>query len=98
MATKRAHFPTEEPSEVNNQSDLERMNEKLEEHEDSSDKSDHNGETPTPAAARKKSGAGNDAPADNKLETLGTNDKYEITEDDCYEELGYCFPKWKKWY
>ncbi|KAI7530050.1 MFS transporter [Hortaea werneckii] len=98
MATRHAHFGTEEPSEVNNQSDLERMNEKLEEHEDSSDKSDNNGETPIPAAARKKSGAGNDAPADNKLETLGTNDKYEITEDDCYEELGYCFPKWKKWY
>ncbi|KAI7369692.1 MFS transporter [Hortaea werneckii] len=97
MATRHAHFPTEEPSEVNNQSDLERMNEKLEEHEDSSDKSDHNGDTPT-SAARKKSGAANDAPPDNKLETLGTNDKYEITEDDCYEELGYCFPKWKKWY
>ncbi|OQO08785.1 hypothetical protein B0A48_05675 [Cryoendolithus antarcticus] len=26
------------------------------------------------------------------------NDKYEITEDDCYDELGYSFPKWKKWY
>ncbi|KAF2857373.1 multidrug transporter [Piedraia hortae CBS 480.64] len=32
------------------------------------------------------------------LEKLGTNDKYEITEDDCYEELGFCFPSWKKWY
>jgi MFS family permease len=32
------------------------------------------------------------------LEKLGTYDKYEITEDDCYDELGYSFPKWKKWY
>lgn len=30
------------------------------------------------------------------LEKLGTCDKYEITEDDCYDELGYSFPKWKK--
>ncbi|CAH0057607.1 unnamed protein product [Clonostachys solani] len=32
------------------------------------------------------------------IEKLGTHDKYEITEDDCYEELGYCFPWIKKWY
>lgn len=24
-------------------------------------------------------------------------DKVELTEDDCYEELGFCFPAWKKW-
>lgn len=36
--------------------------------------------------------------AQNKLEQLGTYDKYEITEDDCYEELGYSWPNWKKWY
>ncbi|KAF2725707.1 putative MFS multidrug transporter [Polychaeton citri CBS 116435] len=36
--------------------------------------------------------------AQNKLEQLGTYDKYEITEDDCYEELGYSWPTWKKWY
>lgn len=27
----------------------------------------------------------------------GTYDRYEITEEDCYEELGFCFPTWKKW-
>jgi len=27
----------------------------------------------------------------------GTYDRYEITEEDCYEELGFCFPSWKKW-
>jgi len=32
------------------------------------------------------------------LEKLGSNDKYEITEDDCYDELGFSFPTWKKWY
>ena len=26
------------------------------------------------------------------------SDKYEITEDDCYDELGFSFPNWKKWY
>ncbi|KAH0841884.1 hypothetical protein AYO21_03138 [Fonsecaea monophora] len=26
-----------------------------------------------------------------------TFDKIEITEEDCYSELGYAFPEWKKW-
>lgn len=26
-----------------------------------------------------------------------TFDKIEITEEDCYSELGYSYPKWKKW-
>jgi multidrug resistance protein len=33
-----------------------------------------------------------------EIEKTGTNDKIELTEDDCYEELGYCFPAWKKWW
>ena len=32
------------------------------------------------------------------IEKLGTNDKYEITEEDCYEELGFGFSDKKKWY
>ena len=28
---------------------------------------------------------------------LGNDDKYEITEDDCPDELGFAYPKWKKW-
>lgn len=32
------------------------------------------------------------------LKELGTNDKYEITEEDCYNELGFKYPTWKKWY
>lgn len=30
-------------------------------------------------------------------ETHGTYDRYEITEEDCYDELGFCFPSWRKW-
>lgn len=30
-------------------------------------------------------------------EKYGTYDRYEITEEDCYEELGFNFPTWKKW-
>ena len=29
-------------------------------------------------------------------EKYGTYDRYEITEEDCYDELGFCFPTWKK--
>jgi MFS family permease len=32
------------------------------------------------------------------LEKLAPDDKYELTEDDCYSELGFCFPTAKKWY
>ena len=31
-------------------------------------------------------------------EKYGTYDRYEITEEDCYDELGFSFPTWKKWY
>jgi MFS family permease len=31
------------------------------------------------------------------LDRPGTYDKIEITEEDCYNELGYSFPEWKKW-
>jgi len=26
-----------------------------------------------------------------------TDEMIELTEADCYEELGFCFPTWKKW-
>lgn len=32
-----------------------------------------------------------------ELDRPDTYDKIEITEDDCYEELGFSFPTWKKW-
>lgn len=27
----------------------------------------------------------------------GVAEKRELREDECYEKLGYCWPKWKKW-
>jgi hypothetical protein len=32
-----------------------------------------------------------------KVEKAGTYDKIELTEDMCYDELGYSYPSWKKW-
>ncbi|OHE93743.1 major facilitator superfamily transporter [Colletotrichum orchidophilum] len=98
----------EEPPQVINQADLKVANEKLE----SRDEGNVNGDTSASDTAASKEHDqtidhsehlnGNGAPNGNgngaKLEKLGTHDKYEITEDDCYEELGFCFPKWKKWY
>ena len=33
-----------------------------------------------------------------KKEELGVADEYEITEEDCIDELGFSYPNWKKWY
>lgn len=33
-----------------------------------------------------------------KKAELGNDDKIEITEEDCMDELGFSFPSWKKWY
>lgn len=85
MAERRAHFG-EEPVERQEPLDLEATNEKLEE-----EKSEGVGSESDEAA---HDASGNAA----KLDKLGSNDKYEITEDDCYDELGYSFPAWKKWY
>ncbi len=30
-------------------------------------------------------------------EKVGTYDKIELTEDMCYDELGFSFPSWRKW-
>ena len=30
-------------------------------------------------------------------ESPDSDDRIEITEEDCYDELGFCFPTWKKW-
>jgi len=93
MATtkKTTHFAEDTP-QVLNQADLDLANEKLEEQEkidnDASSKEDNIAGSP----ADEQDGKGA------KLEKLGTYDKYEITEDDCYDELGFSFPTWKKWY
>ncbi|EWY99781.1 hypothetical protein FOYG_03729 [Fusarium oxysporum NRRL 32931] len=77
------HF-SDDPPQVINPEDLHVANSRLQQNLDGS--TDHSGDERTHNA----NGAG--------LEKLGTYDKYEITEDDCYDELGYSFPKWKKWY
>jgi hypothetical protein len=30
--------------------------------------------------------------------TVREDEKIEIAEEDCYDELGYSYPSWKKWY
>lgn len=92
----QTHFSEEAP-QVINQKDLQLANEKLKQSE--SGGIAHTGE------GSGTTGSGDDAssPTDPNgngagLEKLGTYDKYEITEDDCYDELGYCFPTWKKWF
>jgi len=89
-AKKGAHFG-EDPPQVLNQADLERANEKLEEQE-AKEKDDGSKD-----GSPDRSG-GADGANGSKLEKLGTYDKYELTEDDCYDELGFSFPNWKKWY
>lgn len=94
------HF-SEEPARVLNQADLDEANAKLHE------KSSQDGEESNTSRANGANGASNGATNGSNnvngqngagLEKLGTYDKYEITEDDCYDELGYKFPTWKKWY
>ncbi|KAJ6092833.1 Major facilitator superfamily domain general substrate transporter [Penicillium sp. IBT 16267x] len=55
----------------------------------------------------KKAERGDDAHAENASESdqisreytpkIEKSGKRELTEDDCYEKLGFCFPTWKKW-
>ncbi|CAK4012316.1 major facilitator superfamily transporter [Lecanosticta acicola] len=100
MPSKHTHFP-EEPPQVMDHADLDRANEKLHDAADDSSKDGSDARHHRPA-----DGTTTTDHIDNKesrgdganLEKLGTYDKYELTEDDCYEELGFCFPTWKKWY
>lgn len=78
------HF-SEDPPQIINQADLERANERL---ENTAAARGENSSSDTPIAG----GNGQN------LEKIGTYDKYEITEDDCYDELGFNFSKAKKWY
>lgn len=89
-----AHF-ADEPAQVMGNSDLERANEKLEHHDNVDDEKASSNDDDNIAAETRES---RDPNSNNNLEKLGTYDKYEITEDDCYDELGYSFPAWKKWY
>ncbi|PNH38346.1 hypothetical protein VD0004_g8480 [Verticillium dahliae] len=90
----RTHF-TEEPPEVIPQASLDRA---FTQNADGtvSEKPDERNSHST--SDNDEAGAAGAGGRNGNLEKLGTNDKYEITEDDCYEELGYSFPNWKKWY
>lgn len=90
-APHHTHF-SEDPPQVLNQRDLDLANERL------NANGSQGGEGSSTDNIEKQEDINLPTSTDNKLEKLGTYDKYEITEDDCYEELGYCFPKWKKWY
>ncbi|KAG5917702.1 hypothetical protein E4U61_002476 [Claviceps capensis] len=93
----QTHF-SEDPPQVMNQRDLEFANEKLKRVE-----TQQNGQARDEATGSADGTESAQTPADANangapLEKLGTYDKYEITEDDCYSELGYSFSNWKKWY
>lgn len=90
-APHQTHF-SEDPPQVLNQKDLDLANERL------NANGSQTGEGSSTDNIEKQEDANLPAGTDNKLEKLGTYDKYEITEDDCYEDLGFCYPKWKKWY
>ncbi|KAL2214674.1 MFS general substrate transporter [Sarocladium strictum] len=87
MANLNSH---EEPSEVSGHNDLHLANSKLESHPSRDAQHDHyqNG----------NGTSGYHSPGSADSTGLSADEKIEITEDDCYEELGFCFPTWKKWY
>ncbi|KAJ5142632.1 uncharacterized protein N7515_001419 [Penicillium bovifimosum] len=41
--------------------------------------------------------ASSDTASHEDIPKLHTGGKPELTEDECYEKLGFCFPTWKKW-
>ncbi|TFB02150.1 putative efflux pump kojT [Trichoderma ghanense] len=90
MPAHHTHF-SEDPPQVLNQRDLDLANERLR-------TTDSHGQGSSSDNIEKSEDAGLPTGNANNLEKLGTNDKYEITEDDCYDELGYCFPTWRKWF
>ncbi|UNI15903.1 hypothetical protein JDV02_002389 [Purpureocillium takamizusanense] len=95
------HF-SEDPPQVINQRDLDLANEMLKASHSNENPSANNNDATGLHHGGGATGSGSDSaentPGGAQMEKVGTFDKYEITEDDCYEELGYSFPTWKKWY
>lgn len=54
--------------------------------------------TDTPATGRRMRFPSRGLEDTHVIEKTGTYDKIEIQEEDCYDELGYSFPSWKKWW
>jgi MFS family permease len=91
----QTHF-SDDPPEVINQADLDLATEKLQESASGSGTNvPVHGDTPASTIVGAGSGA---VPAKLDEKSGAVDDKYEITEDDCYEELGFSFGWWKKWY
>ncbi|KAG8405099.1 hypothetical protein J3459_022237 [Metarhizium acridum] len=90
------HF-SEDPPQVINQKDLELTNERLKQSESGDGLAAAGEGSGISASDETSSPTGTDGNGA-ALEKMGTYDRYEITEDDCYDELGYGFPSWKKWY
>jgi sugar phosphate permease len=83
------HF-SEDPPEVINQQSLDRAF--TENRESIPPDANHHSETDSSHTHH------HDTHAAAPSEKLPTTGKQEITEDDCYSELGFSFPTWKKWY
>ena len=89
------HRPSETPTFNNNPDIAAEINREKHEHPNGDNSSEHSDHTRTEhhndhtLADKEANGANLDKP--------GTHDKIEITEEDCYDELGYGFPSWKKW-
>ncbi|EFY99470.1 MFS transporter [Metarhizium robertsii] len=92
----QTHF-SEDPPQVINQKDLELANERLKQSGSGNGLAAAGEGSGISASDETSSPAGTDANG-GAIEKVGTYDRYEITEDDCYDELGYSFPSWKKWY
>ncbi|TDZ66047.1 Efflux pump atB [Colletotrichum trifolii] len=85
METERSN----KPDQAINQADLDMANEKLQSRDDRPSGSSANYNQP------KIETSDNDEAG---IDRQGSDDdKREITEDDCYDELGYSFSTWKKW-
>lgn len=84
MANLGAHFPTNDSQLAQSRTPG-----------SPGDVSDDSSGTKTGAAEFEHTTPGNnekDAPYNPE-----TDEMIELTEADCYEELGFCFPTWKKW-
>ncbi|KAK4500526.1 hypothetical protein PRZ48_008715 [Zasmidium cellare] len=97
MATRHMHF-ADEPPQVMNQADLDRANEKLENADEDPERSSKDVSDNDTGHHHDRHDPRVPSSDGEKLDRLGTYDKYELTEDDAYEELGFSYPSWKKWY
>lgn len=91
------HF-SEDPPQVINQKDLDLAAEKLRESGSGSGENDPAVKAHIDTPDGTLVGNDNGAAGAGNLEKVGTYDKIEITEDDCYDELGFSFSWGKKWY